>query len=206
MGGFKVMVANDKDYLPTRISYKLNLRGPSINVQTACSTTLVAIHMAAQAVLYGECDMALAGGVSVKVPQEAGYLYLDDMIVSPDGHCRAFDARAQGTVFGNGAGMVLLKRLDDAIADGDHIFAVIKGSAMNNDGSGKVGYLAPSQEGMANVVGDALARSGVDPRTIGFVEAAWHRHRAGRSDRIGRHHAGVPRAHGRERVSARSAR
>ena len=171
MGGFKVMVANDKDYLPTRISYKLNLRGPSINVQTACSTTLVAIHMAAQSVRYGECDMALAGGVSIKVPQEAGYLYLDDMIVSPDGHCRAFDARAQGTVFGNGAGMVLLKRLDEAIADGDHIFAVIKGSAMNNDGSGKVGYLAPSQEGMANVVGDALARSGVDPRTIGFVEA-----------------------------------
>ncbi len=171
MGGFKVMVANDKDYLPTRISYKLNLRGPSINVQTACSTTLVAIHMAAQAVRYGECDMALAGGVSIKVPQEAGYLYLDDMIVSPDGHCRAFDARAQGTVFGNGAGLVLLKRLDDAVADGDHIFAVIKGSATNNDGSGKVGYLAPSQEGMANVVGDALARSGVDPRTIGFVEA-----------------------------------
>ncbi len=96
MGGFKVMVANDKDYLPTRISYKLNLRGPSINVQTACSTTLVAIHMAAQSVRYGECDMALAGGVSIKVPQEAGYLYLDDMIVSPDGHCRAFDAGPKG--------------------------------------------------------------------------------------------------------------
>ena len=115
-GGFRVMITNDKDYLPTRISYKLNLRGPSVNVQTACSTTLVAIHMAAQAVLNGECDMALAGGVSIKVPQEAGYLFLEDMIVSPDGHCRAFDARAQGTVFGNGAGMVLLKRLDEAIA------------------------------------------------------------------------------------------
>jgi acyl transferase domain-containing protein/acyl-CoA synthetase (AMP-forming)/AMP-acid ligase II/acyl carrier protein len=171
MEGFRVMVANDKDYLPTRISYKLNLRGPSVNVQTACSTTLVAVHMAAQAVRYGECDMALAGGVSIKVPQEAGYLYLEDMIVSPDGHCRAFDARAQGTVFGNGAGLVLLKRLDEAIADGDHIFAVIKGSAINNDGSGKVGYMAPSQEGMAAVVSEALDRSGVDPRTIGFVEA-----------------------------------
>ena len=165
------MITNDKDYLPTRISYKLNLRGPSVNVQTACSTTLVAIHMAAQAVLNGECDMALAGGVSIKVPQEAGYLFLEDMIVSPDGHCRAFDARAQGTVFGNGAGMVLLKRLDEAIQDEDHIFAVIKGSAINNDGAGKVGYLAPSQEGMAAAVNDALARSGVDPRTIGFVEA-----------------------------------
>jgi acyl transferase domain-containing protein len=127
--------------------------------------------MAAQAVRYGECDMALAGGVSIKVPQEAGYLYLEDMIVSPDGHCRAFDARAQGTVFGNGAGLVLLKRLDDAIADGDHVFAVIKGSAINNDGSGKVGYMAPSQKGMAAVVSEALDRSGVDPRTIGFVEA-----------------------------------
>ncbi|HEX4073142.1 MAG TPA: type I polyketide synthase, partial [Planctomycetaceae bacterium] len=157
--------------LPTRISYKLNLRGPSVNVQTACSTALVAIHMAAQAVLNGECDMALAGGVSIKVPQEAGYLFLEDMIVSPDGHCRAFDARARGTVFGNGAGMVLLKRLDEAIRDGDHIFAVIKGSAINNDGSGKVGYLAPSQEGVAAAVNDALARSGVNPRTIGFVEA-----------------------------------
>jgi len=171
MQGFRLMVANDKDYLPTRISYKLNLRGPSVNVQTACSTTLVAIHMAAQAVRYGECDMALAGGVSIKVPQEVGYLYLEDMIVSPDGHCRAFDARAQGTVFGNGAGLVLLKRLDDAIADGDHVFAVIKGSAINNDGSGKVGYMAPSQSGMAAVVTEALDRSGVDPRTIGFVEA-----------------------------------
>jgi acyl transferase domain-containing protein/acyl-CoA synthetase (AMP-forming)/AMP-acid ligase II/acyl carrier protein len=171
MDGFRVMVANDKDYLPTRISYKLNLRGPSVNVQTACSTTLVAIHMAAQAVRSGECDMALAGGVSIKVPQETGYLYLEDVIVSPDGHCRAFDERAQGTVFGNGAGMVLLKRLDDAIADGDHIFAVIKGSAINNDGSGKVGYMAPSQEGVAAVVKEALARSGVDPHTIGFVEA-----------------------------------
>jgi acyl transferase domain-containing protein len=171
MGGFRIMVANDKDYVPTRISYKLNLRGPSINVQTACSTTLVAIHMAAQAVRHGECDMALAGGVSVKVPQEAGYLYVEDMIVSPDGHCRAFDARAQGTVFGNGAGMVLLKPLDAAIADRDHIFAVIKGSAVNNDGSNKVGYLAPSQEGVAAVAQEALAESGVDPRTIGLVEA-----------------------------------
>nr|QEO74387.1 AMP-dependent synthetase and ligase [uncultured bacterium] len=171
LAGFLTMVANDKDYLTTRVSYKLNLRGPSVNVQTACSTSLVAIHMAASSILMGECDVALAGGVAVKVPQETGYLYEDDLIVSPDGHCRPFDAKAQGTVFGNGAGLVVLKRLDQALADRDHIYAVIRGSAVNNDGARKVGYMAPSQDGQAAVVAEALAMAGVLPESIGFVEA-----------------------------------
>ena len=170
-GGFQVMIANDKDYLPTRISYKLNLRGPSVNVQTACSSSLVAIHMAAQSVLAGECEMAFAGGASISLPQETGYLYQDGLLVSPDGHCRAFDADAQGTIFGNGAGLVLLKRLDDAVADGDHIYAVIKGSALNNDGGEKAGYLAPSQDGQAAVVAESLAAAGVSAESISYVEA-----------------------------------
>ncbi len=169
--GFQVMVANDKDYLPTRLSYKLNLRGPSVNVQTACSSSLVAIHLAAQSLLDGECEMALAGGVSIAVPQETGYLYQEGLLVSPDGHCRAFDADAQGTVFGNGAGVVLLKRLSDAEADGDRIYAVIKGSAVNNDGGEKAGYLAPSQDGQAAVVAEALAAAGIEAASISYVEA-----------------------------------
>nr|AHB82062.1 polyketide synthase [Jahnella sp. MSr9139] len=171
MGGFQLMVAADKDYLPTRVSYKLNLTGPSINVQTACSTALVAIHMASQAILAGECDMALAGGASVKAPQQAGHLYQEGMIVSPDGHCRAFDAQARGTVFGSGAGVVLLKRLADAIRDRDPIFAVIKGSAVNNDGGTKVGYMAPSGDGQAAVVAEAMAMANISPDTVTFVEA-----------------------------------
>lgn len=169
--GFLTMIGNDKDYLTTRVSYKLNLRGPSINVQTACSTSLVAVHMAAQSILAGECEMALAGGVSVKTPQEAGYLYEDDLIASPDGHCRPFDAAAQGTIFGNGSGVVLLKRLDRAIADGDHVYAVVRGSAVNNDGGVKAGYMAPSEVGQAAVATEALAAAAIDARTIGFVEA-----------------------------------
>jgi acyl transferase domain-containing protein/acyl carrier protein len=171
MGGFQMMVANDKDYLTTRISYKLNLTGPSVNVQTACSTALLAVHMACQSLLQGECDMVLAGGASVQAPQKAGHLYQDGMIVSSDGHCRAFDARADGTIFGSGVGVVLLKRLEDALADGDPIKAVIKGSATNNDGGTKVGYMAPSGEGQAAVVTEALAMAGIEPDTIGFVEA-----------------------------------
>ena len=170
-GGFQVMIANDKDYLPTRISYKLHLRGPSLNVQTACSSSLVAIHLAAQSLRDGECEMALAGGVSIFVPQETGYLYQEGLLVSPDGHCRPFDADAQGTVFGNGAGLVLLKRLENALADGDRIYAVIKGSAVNNDGGQKAGYLAPSQEGQAAVVAEALAAAGVNAESISYVEA-----------------------------------
>lgn len=171
MGGFQLMVANDKDYLTTRLSYKLNLRGPSINVQTACSTGLVAIHLACQSLLSGEGDMFLAAGSSVQVPHRAGHLFQDGMIVSPDGHCRAFDAQAKGTIFGSGVGVVLLKRLEDAVRDRDHIFAVIKGSAVNNDGGMKVGYMAPSAEGQATVVAEAMAIADVAPDTIGFVEA-----------------------------------
>lgn len=171
MGGFQLMVANDKDYLPTRLSYKLNLRGPSVNVQTACSTGLVAIHMACQSLLNGEGDMFLAGGSSVQIPDRAGHLFQDGMIVSPDGHCRTFDAQAKGTIFGSGVGVVLLKRLDEALRDRDHIYAVIKGSAVNNDGSVKVGYMAPSGEGQASAVAEALAMARVSADTIGFVEA-----------------------------------
>ena len=168
---FGVMLANDKDFLPTRVSYKLNLKGPSINVQTACSTSLVAVHLACQSLLAGECDLALAGGVSVRVPQKTGYLYQEGMIFSPDGHCRAFDAKARGTVGGSGVGIVVLKRLDDALAAGDCIHAVIKGSAINNDGSLKAGYTAPSVEGQQAVISEAIAMAGIEPETITYVEA-----------------------------------
>jgi amino acid adenylation domain-containing protein/non-ribosomal peptide synthase protein (TIGR01720 family) len=170
-GAFPILIANDKDYLPTRVSYKLNLKGPSVTVQTACSTSLVAIVMACESIARGECDMALAGGVTVRFPQVAGHLWEEGMIFSPDGHTRAFDAQAGGIVTGSGAGVVLLKRLAEAIADGDHIHAVIKGAALNNDGAAKVGYTAPSLEGQTRVVSSALDRAGVDPRTIGYVEA-----------------------------------
>lgn len=171
MGGFQMMVANDKDYLTTRISYKLNLTGPSVNVQTACSTSLVAIHMACASLLSGESDMVLAGGVSVNAPQKIGHLYQEGMIVTPDGHCRAFDAQAQGTIFGSGVGIVVLKRLEDAIADRDHIYAVVKGSAINNDGGTKVGYMAPNGDGQAAVVTEAMAMASIDADTISYVEA-----------------------------------
>ena len=157
VGTFQIMIGNDKDFLPTRVSYKLNLKGPSVTVQTACSTSLVAVHLACQSLLNDECDMALAGGVSISVPQKSGYLYQEGGIISPDGHCRAFDAQAKGTVGGNGVGIVVLKRLEDALADGDTIHAVISGSAINNDGSLKVGYTAPSVEGQAEVIAEAQA-------------------------------------------------
>jgi acyl transferase domain-containing protein/acyl-CoA synthetase (AMP-forming)/AMP-acid ligase II/aryl carrier-like protein len=171
MGGLQMTIGNDKDYLTTRVSYKLNLTGPSVNVQTACSTSLVAIHLAAQSLLNGECDMALAGGVSVHTPQKVGHLYQEGLILSPDGHCRAFDARAQGTIFGSGVGLVVLKRLEEAIEDGDHIYAVIKGSAIGNDGSTKVGYLAPRAAGQATVAATALSIANIDPATVTYVEA-----------------------------------
>jgi acyl transferase domain-containing protein/thioesterase domain-containing protein/acyl carrier protein len=162
---------NDKDFLTTRVSYLLNLRGPSVNVQTACSTSLVAIHMGVQSLLNGECDMALAGGVTIELPHRHGYLYRENEILSPDGHCRAFDAASKGTVFGSGAGVVVLRRLADAIADGDHIHAVIKGSAVNNDGSQKVGYMAPSVDGQAQAIAEAMAIANVSPETITYVSA-----------------------------------
>ena len=171
MGNFQIGMLNDKDYLATRVSYKLNLKGPSMNVQTACSTSLVAIHMACQSVLNGECDMALAGGVSISLLRKMGYLYQEGGISSPDGHCRAFDAQGQGMVGGNGVGVIAIKRLEDALADGDNILAVIKGSATNNDGSLKIGFTAPSVEGQANVIADAQSIAGVEAETISYVEA-----------------------------------
>jgi len=171
LGGYQVMIGNDKDYLPTRTSYKLNLRGPSVAVQTACSTSLVAAHIACQSLKNGECDMALAGGVSVRVPQKRGYLFQEGMILSPDGHCRAFDARAQGTVGGNGVGIVALKRLEDAQRDGDTIYAVIRGSAINNDGALKAGYTAPAIDGQAAVITMALNTAGVESRSVQYIEA-----------------------------------
>ncbi|RUS60147.1 SDR family NAD(P)-dependent oxidoreductase [Pseudorhodobacter sp. E13] len=161
---------NDKDFLSTRVSHIFNLTGPSINVQTACSTSLVAVHYAAQALLTGECDMALAGGVTIELPQGRGYIFNDGEILSPDGHCHAFDASAQGTVFGSGAGVVVLRRAADAIRDGDHIWAIIKGSAVNNDGSAKAGYLAPSVDGQARAIAEAQAIAGVTADTIDYVE------------------------------------
>jgi amino acid adenylation domain-containing protein len=170
VGSYQTMLGNDKDYLPTRVSYLLNLHGPSVTVQTACSTSLVAVHLACQSLLSGECDMALAGGVSIQV-SSTGYLYEEGGIASPDGHCRAFDLNARGTVGGSGVAVVLLKRLSDARADGDNILAVIKGSAINNDGALKVGFTAPSVNGQASVISEALSRAEVDPATIGYLEA-----------------------------------
>ncbi|HEV7516553.1 MAG TPA: beta-ketoacyl synthase N-terminal-like domain-containing protein, partial [Thermoanaerobaculia bacterium] len=171
VGGYQAFIGNDKDFVPTRVSYKLGLKGPSVNVQTACSSSLVAVHLARQALLLGECDMALAGGVSIAVPHRTGYLYQEGGIASPDGHCRAFDARARGTVRGSGVGIVVLKRLADALADGDRVHAVIRGSAINNDGAEKVGYTAPSAAGQAEAIVAALASAGVGPETVGYVEA-----------------------------------
>ncbi|NMO19733.1 non-ribosomal peptide synthetase, partial [Pyxidicoccus fallax] len=166
----QTLIGNDKDYLATHVSYRLGLKGPSISVQTACSSSLVAVHLACQALRSRECNMALAGGVAVRLPQKSGYLYEQGGILSPDGHCRAFDADAQGTIFGSGAGVVVLKRLSDALADGDDIRAVIRGSAVNNDGAVKIGYTAPSQDGQAAVISSALAAAGVSPSSIGYIE------------------------------------
>ncbi|MCP4702674.1 MAG: acyltransferase domain-containing protein, partial [Gammaproteobacteria bacterium] len=168
---FQLMLANDKDFLSTRVSYKLNLTGSGVNVQTACSSSLTAVHFACQGLLNGESDMALAGGVRVHLPQKAVYLHQKGGILSPDGHCRAFDVRAQGIVGGSGAGIVVLKRLSDALADGDTVHAVIKSTAINNDGAQKVGFTAPSVEGQAAVIADAQAIAGVDPDTVTYVEA-----------------------------------
>ena len=162
---------NDMNLLATRLSYVMNLRGPSMNVQTSCSSALVAIHLAARSLLNGECDLALAGGCTINFPHDRGYRYRPGEILSPDGHCRPFDARGAGTVFGSGAGMVVLRRLSNALADGDRIAAVILGTAVNNDGSMKASYLAPSAEGQSRAIAQALAASGVDPETISFVEA-----------------------------------
>jgi acyl transferase domain-containing protein/acyl carrier protein len=171
VGGYQTMISNDKDFLATRVSYKLNLHGPGITVQTACSTSLVAVQLAWQSLLTGQCDMALAGGVSVGFPQKVGYMYQEGMIFSPDGHCRPFDERGQGIRGGSGVGIVVLKRLADAIADRDQIHSVILGAAINNDGAGKMGYTAPSLDGQAAVITMAHANARVDAGSISYIEA-----------------------------------
>ncbi len=171
VGGYQLMIGNDKDFLTTRVSYKLNLKGPSVVVQTACSTSLVAVYQACESLQAFRCDMALAGGVSINVHDTRGYFHQDGMILSPDGHCRAFDAKARGTVGGKGLGVVVLKRLADALEDGDTIHAVIAGWAINNDGSLKVGYTAPSVEGQAQVITEAVAMSNVPVESITYIEA-----------------------------------
>jgi phthiocerol/phenolphthiocerol synthesis type-I polyketide synthase E len=167
----QINIGNGGDFLTTRVSYKLNLKGPSHLVQCACSTSLVAVHLACQSLLNRECDMALAGGVSINASQRAGYRYVEGGMTSPDGHCRAFDARAKGTIFGSGVGVVVLKRLTEAMSDRDTIYAVIRGSAVNNDGSLKVGYTAPSIKGQSGVIVEALAVAGVSADSIAYVEA-----------------------------------
>jgi acyl transferase domain-containing protein/thioesterase domain-containing protein/acyl carrier protein len=162
---------NDKDFLTTTASYRLGLQGPSINIQTACSTSLVAVHLAAQSLIGFECDLALAGGVTLEVPHGAGYEYREGEILSPTGRCRAFDANSDGTVLTGGAAVVALRRLSDALDDGDPILAIVKGSAVNNDGARKVGYLAPSVEGHADVIREALSVADVDPATVTLFEA-----------------------------------
>ncbi|MBN4003638.1 type I polyketide synthase [Nostoc sp. LPT] len=167
----QLTIAGNKDYLTTRVSYKLNLEGPSYAVQTACSTSLVAVHLACQSLLNGECDMALAGGVAISATRKTGYMYTEGGIASPDGHCRTFDARAKGSVGGEGVGIVVLKRLEDALSDRDTIHAVIKGSAINNDGSLKVSYTAPRIDTQAKVIRTAQVIAEVEPETITYIEA-----------------------------------
>ncbi|CAH8769907.1 non-ribosomal peptide synthetase/type I polyketide synthase [Paenibacillus dendritiformis] len=168
---FEVNSLNDTYSVSTRIAHKLNLTGPAISLQTACSTSLVAVHLACQSILSGDCDLALAGGASIVLPQKSGYLYQEGMIKSPDGHCRTFDAKAKGTIGGDGVGFVALKPLEAAKKDGDRIYAVIKGTAINNDGSRKVGYTAPSVEGQMDVIQRALAAAQVPADSITYVEA-----------------------------------
>ena len=164
------VLSNEKDFLPTRVSYKLNLKGPSVAISTGCSSSLVATHMACKSLLAGECDMALAGGVSIHFPVKTGYNFAEGGFASPDGHCRTFDIQAQGSVFGSGVGVVLLKRLEDALKDRDSIYATIKGSATNNDGSRRVGFTAPSIEGQSEVIRLARLMAGVSPDSFTYIE------------------------------------
>jgi amino acid adenylation domain-containing protein len=170
LGAFQAMVANEKDYIATRVAHRLDLTGPAISVHTACSTSLVAIAQAFRSVQLGECDLALAGGVAITVPINSGHLYNEGSMLSNDGRTRTFDASAQGTVFSDGAGVVVLRRLKDALADGDTLYAVIRGAAINNDGGQKASFTAPSIEGQAAVIARAQADAGVDPRSISYVE------------------------------------
>jgi amino acid adenylation domain-containing protein len=170
VGCYPLLLGAGSDFLATRVSYKLDLKGPSLTLQTACSTSLLAVAQACQSLLLYQADMALAGGVSITFPQKRGYQHLEGGMVSADGTCRPFDADATGTIFGSGAGVVLLKRLEDALADGDHIYAVVRGAGINNDGASKVGFTAPSAQGQAAVIEMAHAAAGVAPRSISYVE------------------------------------
>ncbi|MBF0235841.1 MAG: polyketide synthase, partial [Desulfamplus sp.] len=170
LGGWHLTLHNDKDFAPTRVAYKLDLRGPAISVNTACSSSLVAVAMGCQSLLSRQTDMILAGGCTINLPQDQGYMYHQGGILSPDGHCRPFDINAKGTVDGNGVAVVALKRLSDAIKDGDTIHAVISGFAVNNDGSLKVGYTAPSIDGQADVILEAQKMAGISAESISFVE------------------------------------
>ncbi len=171
VGALQVMLGNEKDYIATRVAHKLNLTGPAVSVHNACSTSLVAIAQACESLQSGMCDMALAGGIAVTCPPRSGYLYQEGSMLSPDGHTRTFDAQAKGTVFGDGAAVVLLKRLSDAIADGNRVYAVIRGAALNNDGANRASFTAPSSEGQAAVIALAHDKAGVDARSIAYVEA-----------------------------------
>jgi acyl transferase domain-containing protein len=168
--GLLARIGNQSDFLSTRISYKLNLTGPSMTVHTACSSSLVALHLAGQSLLSGECDVALAGGVAVRFPQVGGHIHAEDGIYSPDGRCRAYTVRGRGLFSGNGAAAVVLKRLDDAVADGDFVHAVVKATAVNNDGRDKIGYTAPGESGQASAMRAALKLAGVDPAEVGYIE------------------------------------
>ncbi|MCH9634043.1 MAG: hypothetical protein S4CHLAM7_07810 [Chlamydiae bacterium] len=170
LGEFLIRIGNDKDFLTTKVSYNFNLTGPSFNIQSACSTSLVALCIACNQLLSYECDMALAGGVSIAVPQIKGTTYKDGLIISPDGQCRPFDSKATGTVISSGAGVVLLKRLEDAINEKDHIYAVIRGYGMNNDGSKKMTYSAPSLKGQLNAIKSAINMANINPKTIEYIE------------------------------------
>ncbi|MDZ7969594.1 MAG: aminotransferase class III-fold pyridoxal phosphate-dependent enzyme [Nostoc sp. DedSLP03] len=171
IGEFQTMLANEKDFLTTRAAYKLNLKGPAVSVNTACSTSLVAVIQACQALTSYQCDLALSGGVSMTTPQNSGYMTQEGSMLSGDGHCRPFDANAQGTMFNNGAGVVVLKRLEDALNDGDRIYAVIRGSGINNDGADKVSFTAPSVDGQAEAIAMAQAYANFHPETISYIEA-----------------------------------
>ena len=163
-------MGNAGDSLATRVSYKLNLKGPSYTIQSACSTSAVAVHAACQSLLNSECDVALAGGVSINTQLLTGYRAADGSVFSRSGKCRAFDAGAEGILFGGGGGVVVLKRLEDALADGDNVHAVVLGSAVNNDGALKVGYTAPSVEGQAEVISEALGVAGVPAESLSYIE------------------------------------
>ena len=170
VGDYPVLMGAGREFLATRAAYKLDLRGPALTIQTACSTSLVAVAQACQSLLLYQSDMALAGGASISFPQHRGYLHQEGGMVSADGHCRPFDASATGTIFGSGAGVVLLKRLEDALADGDQIHSVILGCGLSNDGAGKVGFTAPSVDGQVAAIEQALAQAGVAADSISYVE------------------------------------